>query len=446
VSLNDPRLCGIARTPLEHPSELRLRIEPIGHRVAGRCVSFWEAIMGTKVYFFSGARCVAYDRSADKAFAGDDESPSASIAAWSPSLAASGFGADIDAAVNWGNGKIYFFRQDKYVRFDIKSKSVDTGYPLLIRDQWTGMSAAGFDRDLDCAVNWGNGKVYFFKGDKYVRYDVKLDKVDDGYPMSIAAGWPGFGTAGFGSGINSFVPWGNGKAYAFQGNRYVRYDILDDRVDDGYPLIIGDNWPGMSTEGFGSTVKAGVDLMGGLDVWLPGAKVIASPVNGPTFLDLPWRGILHTTEGGTIDSNVQTYRDHGNIFPHFTIDPRAMAVAQHIGLNVGSRAVGDNAVPANASRAIQIEICGRAAESNTWPPEHIAFIKSVMQQIEELVPIPHQSGLTFLAYPISAADDARNRMNAETWRRFSGWCGHQHVPGNTDRGDPGAIDIDFLVS
>src|SRR5262249_45420713 len=104
----------------------------------------------------------------------------------------------------------------KYVRFDIGARAVDPGYPLVIADHWGGMASAGFASNLDAAVNWGDGKVYFFKGDSYVRYDVASDKdkVDPGYPIKIADGWPGFGAAGFTSAIDSMVPWGDGKAYA----------------------------------------------------------------------------------------------------------------------------------------------------------------------------------------------------------------------------------------
>ena len=43
-------------------------------------------------------------------------------------------------------------------------------------------------------MNWGNGKVYFFKGDEYSRYDIAADKVDAGFPSSsrqLAGAAPG---------------------------------------------------------------------------------------------------------------------------------------------------------------------------------------------------------------------------------------------------------------
>lgn len=66
-------------------------------------------------------------------------------------------------------------------------------------------------------------------------------------------------------------------------------------------------------------------------------------------------------------------------------------------------------------------------------------IRWLMRSIENLVPIPRQSGLTFLDH-----DDPSNRMTVPKWKTFSGWCGHQHVPGETHY-DPGAINIGQLL-
>lgn len=147
----------------------------------------------------------------------------------------------VDAAVNWGNGKAYLFRDNEYIRYDIASDRADPGYPKRINDRtWPGLWRSG----VDAAVNWGNGKAYFFRGDEYIRFDIARDRADPGYPRPInSETWPGLGTLGP---IDAAVNWGNGKAYLFSGSQYVRFDILSDRADAGYPQPInGRTWPGV---------------------------------------------------------------------------------------------------------------------------------------------------------------------------------------------------------
>ena len=94
----------------------------------------------------------------------------------------------IDAVVEWGNGKAYFFKGSQYSRFDIKADRVDSGYPKPINSEtWPGVP---WTDGIDAAVNWGNGKAYLFKGSQYIRYDMKADRVDPDYPKPINL-WPG---------------------------------------------------------------------------------------------------------------------------------------------------------------------------------------------------------------------------------------------------------------
>jgi len=397
--------------------------------------------MGTKVYFFSGPVYYRYDRVDDRV---DDGYPRPIVGNW-PGLAEAGFADRVDAVINWGNGKLYFFRDDQYVRYDITQDKADDGYPLSIGAYWQGFQQAGFADHIDAAVNWGNGKAYFFAGNQYLRYDLKNDRVDSGYPLPIAGNWPGLAEAGFTS-IDAVSVWGDGKLYFFRGNQYVRYDVQADQVDDGYPLPIAGNWPGLSTAGPGVALSGAVDLFVPTDreVWLEGADIVRSPVNGPRFLPFPWRGVLHTTEGNSIGDAISTFRSNNNDFPHFTIDPKSGKVVQHISLTVGSRALSDHGVAANASHAIQIEIVGFAKDTPTWGAGQLMFIRSVMRQIEGLVPIPQRSGLQFLD-AAGVNRNPKNRMNAGQWASFAGWCGHQHVPGES-HWDPGAIDINTLVA
>lgn len=148
----------------------------------------------------------------------------------------------IDAAVDLGGGKAYLFTGSRYSRFDLGAGRTDAGYPLAINQRsWPGLPWAD---GIDAAVTYGNGKVYLLKGGEYVRFDVKADRVDPGYPKPIdQRTWPGLPWT---SGIDAAVNGGNGKVYLFKGGEYVRFDIQADRVEAGYPKPVDQaTWPGL---------------------------------------------------------------------------------------------------------------------------------------------------------------------------------------------------------
>ncbi|WP_437992305.1 hemopexin repeat-containing protein [Sorangium sp. So ce145] len=188
-----------------------------------------------KFYFFRGA---LYSRVDADDLKMDDHYPRNIASNWGnwPSSWSGG----IDAAIRWNSSTAYFFRDSQYVRIDIASKSVLAGYPRSIAGNWRNWPSSW--TSVDAAVDWDNGKVYFFRGSDYLRYDKASDQVDAGYPKPISAHWPGL----FGANIDSALNNGDGKAYFFKGNAYDRIDIDDGTfvVDDGYPSIIAGNWPG----------------------------------------------------------------------------------------------------------------------------------------------------------------------------------------------------------
>lgn len=394
--------------------------------------------MGTKVFMFHGNSYLGYDRGEDRL----DEGYPLPIANNWPGLAEAGFD-EIDAALNTGHGKVYFFRGGQYMRYDVVADRADDGYPQPIANNWPGIVEAGFVDGIDAALNLGNGKAYFFRGNQYVRYDLAADRVDDGYPLLIAGSWAGFTEAGFADRIDSAINWGSGTVFFFRDGQYLAYDMATERVVDGYPRPIAGNWPGLSEAGADANLRGVVDLFDDRNLWLPDAIVVASPVNGPKFLPMPWRGVLHTTEGASADGAISSFQQT-NFWPHFTIEPRTLKVFQHLPLSIGARALSDHGTPQNAAHCIQIEIVGMAAASPQLPPEQLAFIRDVMRQIENLVPIPRRSDRTFLdAAGVNA--NPNNHMSIDEWKVFTGWCGHQHVPGAT-HWDPGAIDIQTLLN
>ncbi|MBN1608844.1 MAG: DUF1906 domain-containing protein [Polyangiaceae bacterium] len=171
----------------------------------------------------------------------------------------------IDAALDWGDGRVYFFRGNWYYRFDTKLDRVDRAAPIA--GNWHGLRYPDRELDrVDACVNWGNGKAYLFRGNIYWRYDMHLDRADPGYPLTIAGNWHGLRYPDREvDAIDGCINWGDGKAYLFRGGDYWRYDIALDRVDAHYPKRISDHWSGLFTSGVRAPVMlgfAGIDRAG----------------------------------------------------------------------------------------------------------------------------------------------------------------------------------------
>ena len=156
-------------------------------------------------------------------------------------------GLYITAAINWtGNKAQFFLNNGTYIRYDFQADRADEGYPRPINDNtWPGMGP--YARMIVAACNGPIGKAYFFLSDgQYLRYDIQSDRMDPGYPKPIDdRTWPGMGR--FSLAVSSALSWKNGKIQFFLKNgQYIRYDIANDRVDEGYPKDITEStWPGL---------------------------------------------------------------------------------------------------------------------------------------------------------------------------------------------------------
>ena len=184
---------------------------------------------GGRAYFFGGDSYLRWDVGS-----GARNGYPRSIAGRWPSFMDNG----IDAALNRDNRNIYFFQGDQYIRWTIGS-GLNASDPKRIGDYWNRFMASG----IDAAINWGNGKVFVFKDSQYIRLSISTSNnrlmLDAGFPKAISDDWPPFMAAG----IDAAVNWGNGKAFFFKGSEFMRWTIGEDQPDSGYPRSIErSNW------------------------------------------------------------------------------------------------------------------------------------------------------------------------------------------------------------
>ncbi|MCF2874164.1 MULTISPECIES: alkaline phosphatase family protein [unclassified Tenacibaculum] len=204
----------------------------------------WNDMINNRAYFFrSDNKYVRYNKTLDKSDNGYPKETNNS--SW-PGLEA--YKEAISAAFKWHNNKGYFFLNDgRYIRYDMNSDSVDSGYPTTITNgNWPGLEP--YKNKIIAALNWNNSKAYFFLNDgTYIRYSISNDEVDSGYPKPINnSTWPGLGD--YKTKITAAVDWNSTFCYFFlDNNTYIKYSKITDSAVSGYPKPVNNNtWPGLN--------------------------------------------------------------------------------------------------------------------------------------------------------------------------------------------------------
>lgn len=182
----------------------------------------------------------------------------------------------------------------------------------------------------------------------------------------------------------------------------------------------------------------------------PGAKIV------------PNCGVIHTTEGTSLPG----YQG-GATAPNYTARPniarKRLDWFAHFEDQCSSRALRNLAggVETNTANALQVELVGTCDPGTRdawerkglregehfifWPDAPVWALKGLAEFVawakrEHGIPIagPPGAGHFWTAYPTSYANGGGQRMTGAQWRKFKGWCGHQHVPENV-HGDPGRL-------
>ena len=288
----------------------------------------WHDTETVKAYFSRGNE---YLRCDTESFAPDPGYPKPLAVAWT-GLPGTGFEDGVHTALDLGEGFLYLFLGSQYLKIRHsdntvvqEAREIGEAWGLGQREGRQDFVDTGFAEGVDAAVNWGNGKAYFFRGGTYVQYDIASDTIDviDGEQVRpLDPDWPGFADAGLAEGIHTGVNWGDGSAYFFLNDFFARYTI-GSGIDEGYPSTIADGWSALAEAGFDGGISAAwVKLEAGVTplpdhtttgALQPGDHVWYHDGRVSTDKNIPnsaWFG----TAAGTTD-----YGGHGSEIFHFVI-------------------------------------------------------------------------------------------------------------------------------
>ncbi|MDP5310367.1 hypothetical protein [Streptomyces poriferorum] len=190
-------------------------------------------------------------------------------------------------------------------------------------------------------------------------------------------------------------------------------------------------------------------------------------------------GVAHTTEGRTLPTYADSQGRRGAMAPTVTglPDCRARKIRwyQHYDVDESARALANKlgGVETNTANTFQIELVGTcdARARDDWvragyqqnvdfiywpdaPDWALAEVAWLVRWLHDYHGVPLTCVKDWLAYGkddrrpgVTPASYGANpaRMSMSTWRNFTGWCGHQHVPEN-DHGDPGDMDFARVIA
>lgn len=174
----------------------------------------------------------------------------------------------------------------------------------------------------------------------------------------------------------------------------------------------------------------------------PFAQWLGNGKSGGTYIGVPWKVVLHTTETKTIPG----YR-LGFTAPHLTYYPLARQWVQHTSLYTAARALKRVSTQTNRANALQVEIVCYSSLPIAQSVNGLWVAELSMEHTTDLANFVDWCGAEFgveqkwplrQAFSYAQANVPGFRLSSSQWLAYNGVLGHQHVPTN-EHWDPGAL-------
>lgn len=165
------------------------------------------------------------------------------------------------------------------------------------------------------------------------------------------------------------------------------------------------------------------------------------PTLGPFSIEAGWKLVHHTAESSRDTASIivgvlRQKKATAHCVYGYNPDTRFPVVIQMAPLNHAVMTLEHNlAEETNRARCIQIEICGRAADSHRWSDNYYKGYANLCRMIERRVPITRRAPKKF--------EPGVQRFTGKGFVSARGHVGHMHAPGNSHT-DPARLDIEKL--
>ncbi len=140
--------------------------------------------------------------------------------------------------LNYGNGNVYFFNEGNFFRFKLNQAKFLSGP----NSNWNFIGLSRFKNgpnEIDATSYGGDGYAYFFKGEEFIRFNISEDKISSGYPKKISnRHFNGLKKFLDGKPLDCAFYFGNDLIYFFRGEQVLAIDIKNNQIEAGFPRLI----------------------------------------------------------------------------------------------------------------------------------------------------------------------------------------------------------------
>jgi hypothetical protein len=183
-----------------------------------------------------------------------------------------------------------------------------------------------------------------------------------------------------------------------------------------------------------------------VELWHPRAQRVtpANGMDGGPMDGVPWKIVLHTTEGNGYSPSSQAYDGGTQYWPHATIV--AGQIYQHLPIDRSAYGLRHSQWPdTNSANAVQCETVWHAADPN-WPEALLATLADWISWVQSQTGVPTHFAEMFREGVTVASVNSPIRFAGQEWLDFFGICGHSNVPGGNDHWDPGRLPVSRLAA
>jgi hypothetical protein len=153
----------------------------------------------------------------------------------------------LSAVLSLDEQQVLFIKGKEYTCYNIETRKTGEAKPII--ELWPALLEIQGFSSVDAATQmkspdgkYLSNKLFLFKGNQCVCLDIETNRIEEGYPKLITEEWPGVTF----DRIDAILPVDSETIYFFMEKQYISYNPVKHQAESGYPKEISPMWNGIT--------------------------------------------------------------------------------------------------------------------------------------------------------------------------------------------------------